>query len=349
MLTIIARALARKAISIAAVAVVAGALAAPVSAAEQQGVGDWQKVIADAKKEGKLVVYGNAGGGITDDMLRRFEKTYGIEVEFVRNATPAALRERARTEQAAGLFTGDVVMSAATIRTMIPLGHVQKHLPVPNDAKMLPPAVDDGYFLDYALMPHGVAYNTEMLKPGQEPQSWQDLLDPKWKGKMIAFEPRTNGPGLAIWGVLLDVYGKDYIRKLAAQNIVFTNDLNLSTRRVAQGEFPLYIGQVMTSLYQVKGLPVGGLPMKEGLPWAGASIGILTNAPHPNAARLALNWMLEDEMQRFLVEQGQWNVTGVKSERIPDNMRNLQHIKWLGTFGAERINPLIEELKVLMK
>src|SRR5690606_9596865 len=124
-------------------------------------------------------VYMPAGGNGTADMYKLFEKKYGIETDVVRANSPPALRERIRTEQTAGHFIADIVSSGSTIRNIIEMGQVAKHPPLPNVSKLKPPSEDDGYFVDFGVIPHALLINIDTVKPADRPKSWLDLLDPK--------------------------------------------------------------------------------------------------------------------------------------------------------------------------
>jgi len=305
----------------------------------------WSEVAPAAKSEGKLVVYMSTGAQTLDEIFRRFEARYGVEVVVVRSASNAATRERIRSEQTAGKFLGDIIATGSTIRALIPLGQVEKHGALPNIGKIRPPAIDDGYFVPYTLLPHGLIVNTNAVSAAERPRSWSDLLDPKWRGKIIAEDPRAAGPGNVTWSVLYDRLGRDYIDKLAKQDLTWNTGGPLGIRRVAQGEFSMLLGANLSGLFTAQGLPVEGHVPSEGAPMVENVAGPLKNTPHPNATRLFLNFLLEDEAQQVLADQGLWSVTGHTSTKTPENMRSVQNISWAGTVGPERMDEMIAIFK----
>ena len=95
--------------------------------------------------------------------------------------------------------------------------------------------------------------------------------------------------------VLEEQFGRDFQEKLAAQDLKFSREIPANERRVARGEYPLYLPVSLTSIPELKGLPVKFLAPKEGLPYIGYDLALLKNAPHPNAARLLMEYYLGQE------------------------------------------------------
>src|SRR5690606_26036939 len=122
--------------------------------------------------------------------------------------------------------------------------------------------------------------------PGEEPKSWADLTDPKWKGKIVADDMRALGGGSVLFMVTHDRFGTDYLQKLASQNIHFTRQVRESPRRVARGEFAMQIPIGFSFALSYKSLPLRAYTPKEGNPYVTYEVAIPKNAPNPNAARL---------------------------------------------------------------
>jgi len=304
------------------------ALMLPIAAGAQSPA-DWQKVEAAAKQEGKVVVYMGSGNLNVRQTLEAFEKSTGIQVERLELA-PTAMRERIRTETSSGRRLGDVIITGATIRNLIGTGQVMQHGPLPNAAKLKPPLRDDGYFIPTALTTFGILVNTDLVKPEDMPKSWNDLLDPKWKGKMLIDDPRVNGQGSYVLGVLLEKLGRGYIDKLAEQKLEISSQMTLALRRVAQGEYPIYIALQFANLLTLKDLPVKGVALSEGAPWTERVAGMIAGSPNPKAANVLLNYHLSDEWQKESVRQGNQSVTGQGADLVPPELRGLTDAKLLG-------------------
>jgi ABC-type Fe3+ transport system substrate-binding protein len=139
------------------------------------------------------------------------------------------------------------------------------------------------------------------VKP-EEIVSWDSLLDPKWKGKIVLLDPRSPGSGESNWAFLLKIKGESFLAKLAAQDMMVGRNLRQLAEQVARGKYLVSIGvSYYTYLPFIKaGLPVRSVSnIKEGY-YAGTGSGnlaILKNAPHPNAAKVFVNWLLSKEGQ----------------------------------------------------
>jgi ABC-type Fe3+ transport system substrate-binding protein len=150
-----------------------------------------------------------------------------------------------------------------------------------------------------------VFINTSLVKP-EELKSVKELLNPKWKGKLLANDPRVAGPGQATFGFFLahKDLGADFIRLLAKQNLQFVRDYRQGVEWLATGKYPILIGgsDVDAELFIKQGLPiriVNPNQLKEGgyLTVGPGAISLLNRAAHPNAAKLYLNWLLSKDGQ----------------------------------------------------
>ncbi|MFC1815208.1 ABC transporter substrate-binding protein, partial [Thermodesulfobacteriota bacterium] len=141
----------------------------------------------------------------------------------------------------------------------------------------------------------GTAYNTNLVSPQDVPQSWEDLLDPKWKGR-INVEPRMQYwiYATAYWGEAKIV---DYLRKLSKQNPIFVRGDTQSATLLAAGEFPITVSAFFhrALIMKDKGAPVDWIPL--GMPVIDKSsiYSIMRHAPHPNVAKLFLRWWMSPD------------------------------------------------------
>jgi len=147
------------------------------------------------------------------------------------------------------------------------------------------------------IQAYGVLVNTRLVTPEDEPKAWTDLLEPKWKGKILSDDVRPLGGGQTMFFVLQKTYGTSFHEKLAAQNLVFSRDLRNDARRIARGEYPIYVPQMAAMTSDLKGLPAKVIVMREGVPYVPINFAQLKNAPHPNALRVFVNHFLDVDSQ----------------------------------------------------
>jgi len=331
-------------------AIMAGiaAVFAPAPTFAQNAGADWAKIEAAAKKEGKLVAY-SGNPRIPHTLYKLFEAKYGIPVELVEGRA-SEIRERIRSEQAANRPIADVTLNGYTTswqqRTD---GALQEHGPLPNIGKLVAPFENDGQIVPISVGMMGMTVNSKLISEQDMPKSWHDLLDPKWKGKILSDDPRAAGGGFVMYSVLLDKFGPEFHQKLAAQQPTFSRDIAVNVRRVAAGEFPIYVPGSFQDLLELKGLPIRGIAPQEGTPFIASATAVLKGAPRPNAARLFLNFALEEAPQREFADRMNGTTTGVTSNKIPPELAKLTKAKLLGTTDPARQDEQMAQFRTIYK
>ncbi|MEH2493772.1 iron(III) transport system substrate-binding protein [Bradyrhizobium sp. AZCC 1678] len=307
-------------------------------------------LVAAAKGEGKLTLYTSfLGAPFHMSAIKSFEKKYGIAVELL-DVRASELRERLRTEQAAGRFIGDVVQTgAATMVRSLRDGELQPHGGIPNARRLSPrqPATD--VIVPSYILAYGILVNTMQVKPADEPQSWKDLLDQRWKGKIQSDDMRALGGGQVMFSVLEDAFGRDYHEKLAAQQPIFSRDVGNDERRVARGEYPLRVPQLFSNMAMLKGLPVKFVLPQEGVPYIRFDMALLRNAPHRNAARLFINHYLSDEVQLIYANAGLIPVVDKLDGPVKEEMKTMTNAKLLGTTDVDTQDAMMALAKDIYK
>jgi iron(III) transport system substrate-binding protein len=280
-----------------AVFVLAGSLA--------QSSSDWQKVVDGARLEGKVVLYSAlVGAPSTERIAKAFEAKYGIEVETL-EARASELLERVRTEQASGRALGDVSYNGSTAseRQMSDSVFVP-HGALPSASRLAAPFTSDGTRAPAFVIHFGILVNTDLVKPADEPRSWADLLLPRWKGQILADDVHPVGSGSLFFQATYGKLGRGFHEKLAAQDPSFTRDPRGSQRRVARGEYPIFLPSSLAAMKELEGLPLKTVVPSEGAVYVLYQTAVFKNAPHPNAARLFMDFLLSDEAQAIYAEDG---------------------------------------------
>lgn len=278
---------------------------------------EWERTIEAAKKEGEVTFYGSSG---YEQVFREFQKKYPeIKVNTLTGLRGSDYGQRIMTERRAGKYLVDLFIDG--IVTPNQLFYRARILDPISLALILPEVLDESkwwegkhhyadpeerYIFVFQGNVHGGenAYNTKLVDP-KEFKSYWDFLDPKWRGKIVAYDPNRvsnvahslrflyNHPDL----------GPEFVRRFFGEmKVTFSRDERQMIDWLAVGKFSLafFIGSVEEAAKQ-------GLPIKMFEPSAfneGAFIGptqggvtLFNRAPHPNAAKVAINWLLSREGQ----------------------------------------------------
>ena len=262
-------------------------------------------LIAAAKKEGQLTWYTTQ---IVNQFARpaaeAFQKKYGIRVNYIR-ADSNEVTLRIQNEGKAGRVQADVFDGTGATAALKKNNLVAKY--IPESAKRLPDRYKDkdGYWVATNLYVLTPAFNTELVKKGTQPKTFQDLLDPKWRGKIAWNSSTTPSGGAGFVGVVLANMGEEkgmaYLRQLAPQKIT---GLQVAARQVLDqviaGEYAiaLNIFNNHAVISASKGAPVEWIPMEPALA-VFSCLSLTAGAPNPNAGKLFIDFLMSDEGQKL--------------------------------------------------
>src|SRR3954471_10499885 len=274
----------------------------------------WNQLVTEAKKEGKVVIIAPPDPQVRENIPAAFKAKYGITVEYLggRSSDTAA---RLRTERQAGIYSVDAALSG--MLTMASIFYTEKMLD-PLRPALIDPNVTDGskwksgklWFIDpddkYILRIFSTRtamfyLNTTYVKP-EEIKSAQDLLNPKFQGKIVTSDPTLPGIGSSDSARFYIQYGEDFVKKLYVdQNMLISRDRRQIGDGLARGAYPIAMGAEDEEMERLEkeGFPIHRVYKLEGMseivsPSVG-HVGLFNNAPHPNAARLFVNWIASKE------------------------------------------------------
>ena len=290
-----------------------------VTQAAAQTVPNWEKkwadIVAGAKKEGKVVIIAPPDPQVREALPKAFKAKYGVTVEYIggRSSETAA---KMRAEHAAGVNSVDVALSG--IQTMAAIFYREKMLDPIDDTVLVLPEVTEGkywktgkpWFMDpegkYVLrlfntLSSAFYINTSLAKP-EEIKKGEDIINPKWKGKIIAHDPTVPGTGSNDAARLYVQFGEEFIKKLYIdQKPQIVRDRRQITDGILRGSYAIALGAEDDDMDKLskEGMPIKAIYDLEDLPGtlsAGVGqLGLIAHAPHPNAARLFINWMASKE------------------------------------------------------
>jgi iron(III) transport system substrate-binding protein len=318
----------------------------------------WEKTVETAKKEGQISVYGS---DTFEQLLKSaFQKKYPeIKIGFVGGRAPV-VGPKLITERRAGKYLADVMLTGPG--TPYRILYKNNALDPIGPALILPEVLDESkwwqgrhhyvdaenkfIFIYEATVQDGdLAYNTQVVKP-EEIRSYWDLLEPKWRGKIVAMDPKVSGAvsrGIRFFYSQKEL-GANFITRLFGEmDITLARDFTQMLDWLAAGKFSLgiFVGSSETAKAISHGLPLREFSpgqFKEGAavsPFNG-TVSLVNRAPHPNAAKVLINWILSREgqaaVQQHLAAEGNIRESlreDIAKDVIPSSQRRDPKVKYL--------------------
>jgi iron(III) transport system substrate-binding protein len=249
-------------------------------------------LVTAAKREGRVIVYGSLETDVFDVIGKIFEGKYGIKVEYWRAASNRVL-DRTLTETRAGRPQFDVVLTnRSPMLIMKQAGAFTKFTAPSYEAYPAAAGDPDGILSpSYRVVVVSILYNTRLVKPDEAPKSLTDLLDPKWKGKVVMPDP-TQHTTTAVWlanlSKVLRTQQRSFIERLSGQ-VGLVESFIPSAQKIIVGEFPLGITYVKyVHIYGQEGAPLDYVRLSPVLAET-HHIALGAKAGRPSAAKLFID------------------------------------------------------------
>jgi iron(III) transport system substrate-binding protein len=265
-------------------------------------------MLAAAAKEGKVVWYTAVDVKVAESVAKVFRAEYpNIELDVERSGSERVF-QRINQELQSGIHNADVVNSSDASHFL--MWKQQKLL-----ARHVPPDVQrfaaqykdpDGYYAVWRASLSVMGYNTNLVKADEAPKSYADLLDPKWKGKLVKAHPSYSGTATTGNYAIVKALGWDYLEKLSRQAVQQLQSTTAPPKSIASGERAVMVdGNEYNMFIEIAAKsPVRIIYPKEGTPFVTSPTAIFADAPHPNAARVLQNFLYTAKVQQLLVNEG---------------------------------------------
>ena len=360
--------------SLASLAVVSVlALASTAFCAQADWKKDWEQTLAAARKEGQVTVYIYRYEGLLQDFKREFP---GINVVSV-TGRGNDLTTRIMAERRAGKFIADVYSGGTN--SLFNILYKGKALDPFKPLLILPEVTDlskwygnehryadpEGKFI-FAFIGSAsnaqLAYHTKMVDP-KEFKSYWDVTNPKWKGKIASLDPRDTGLGATMqFYYYSPEIGPEYMKKFfGGMDITYVKNFQQMTNWLAQGKFAICMGCKDSMRAKNQGLPVDDFDTnrwKEGSSFSagGGSMSYMNQAPHPNAAKVFINWFLSRKGQVALQKLGDVDDPAnsrridIPKDEIPPDSRLQPGVKYFDVVKPEYgdMKPIFDLAKEIM-
>jgi iron(III) transport system substrate-binding protein len=266
-------------------------------------------LIAAAGKEGQVIHYTSTDLPVAEKLAKAFEAKYpGIAVRVERTGAERVF-QRIGQEYSSNIHAVDVVNSSDAAHFIVWKRDGILAPYVPEDvARYYPPEHRDidGQFASWRVWLSIIAYNTNLVKAEDAPKSFADLLDPRWKGKIVKAHPGYSGTIMTATYQLQRDLGWSWFEQLARQNVMQVQSSADPPKKLDLGERAVMADGNEYNILQMKeaGRPVEPVYATEGSPMIIGPNGIFKNSPNPNAARLFQSFCFSSEAQQLIIDIG---------------------------------------------
>jgi iron(III) transport system substrate-binding protein len=292
------------------------------------------EILAAAKAEGQVTYYTSADLVLANKLKAAFEQKYGIKVNVLRQSS-STIFNRANQEFDLGTNAADTIETSVMSHfvDMKAKKMLQPFAPATANLVRSPKLSDpEHYWHAVKLELTSMNYNSDKLKGDDVPKTWKDLLDPKYNGKVVQGHIKSSGDTALIAFNLVKMYGWEYFEALRKNNVL-TLQACTQVELVARGERLVMMcdySQLFTARAQNINVIGAALP-QDGVFMLAGPEAILAKAPHPNAAKVFVNWLFSPEGQTIYVEGGDAAAIDSPEVKLPADFPDLKKYKLIDT------------------
>ncbi len=309
------------------------------SASGAPAADSWDTVVENARREGQVSILSNPGHrAFMEHAIPAFQQQYGITVDIAyTNGRESA--ERVLAEVGAGQVRTDVAGGGDTNMYELAQNEAIAAYTVPNADGIAEPVREKigpgNTYYPTMLVTYALLANTQAIPAERLPRRWADLTDPYYKGKIVIHNPATNGGGNTWLAGAYDdpTLGRPYLEKIAQQDLLVAQDPATVEATVARGERGIGLPGVGRAVVTQAGAPIKWIIPDEGVVYSVDVDAIPKGAPHPNAARVWVNFILSPQAQAWWYPNGRY--TPVRTDvQVDEPEYLLSNLKLLGTHGT---------------
>lgn len=277
---------------------------------------DWDAIVAAAVEEGEVILYSNQTQEVSAATLEAFAAAYpGIEVKVVRDSVDTLPNRFVQEYESTGKSPADVLESS--VFEPVIADHPEWFVNIREmDLSMVPTLQD--FPLDQAAPEHRprsvtsaaytwtLAYNTDRVSEGELPKTWEDLTDPKWKGRMMIADPRSASAYFAFHALMYENFGPSFGQGLVANEATLSESGASLSQQIAAGAFDIGgpVARSHSAKIREQGAPVEHLDLLPAKVSA-TTMALPANPPHPNAQRVLATFLLSAQAQEIQCTIGQ--------------------------------------------
>ena len=262
-----------------------------------------------AIKEGRLVYYTSIDVKVAEELAKAFEKRYpGIKVQVERNGAERQFSKIGQ-EYASNIFNVDTVNSSDAAHFIYWKREGWLAPSLPEEVAQRYPAGSydpEGYYAPMRASLSVIAYNTTLVQAADAPKGFSDLLDPRWRSKLVKAHPGYSGTILTATYQIGRDLGWEFLEKLATQQVMQVQSSTEPPRKVVAGERLIMVdgNEYNVFLEKARGAPIEIVYPVEGTPLVIGPSAVMKNAKNPSAARLFHAWTFTREAQQLAIEVG---------------------------------------------